>query len=64
MRKLPNYGVSAHQREAIAQFVGKKSDVLVNLPTGYGKSFGGFKGTSNKIIFEFEFDSSFTLVSV
>ena len=39
LRKLPNYGVNVHHRKAIVQFVGKKSDVFVNLPTGYGKSW-------------------------
>ena len=32
-------GLNAYQREAIVQFVQKKTDVFVNLPTGYGKSF-------------------------
>ena len=31
-------GLNAYQREAIVQFVQKKNDVFVNLPTGYGKS--------------------------
>ena len=30
--------VNAYQREAIVQFVQKKTDVFVNLPTGYGNS--------------------------
>ena len=30
--------LNAYQREAIVQFVQKKTDVFVNLPTGYGKS--------------------------
>ena len=30
--------LSAYQREVIVQFVQKKTDVIVNLPTGYGKS--------------------------
>ena len=42
---------NANQREAIVQFVGKESDVFVNLPTGYGKSYGGTrieKGNQSK----------------
>ena len=31
-------GFNAYQREAIVQFVQKKTDAFVNLPTGYGKS--------------------------
>ena len=31
-------GLNAYQREAIVQFVQKKSGMFVNLPTGYGKS--------------------------
>ena len=31
-------GFNAYQREAIVQFVQKKTDVCVNLPTVYGKS--------------------------
>ena len=31
-------GLNAYQREAIVKFVQKKTDVFVNLPTGYGKS--------------------------
>ena len=31
-------GLNAYQREAIVQFVLKKTGVFVNLPTGYGKS--------------------------
>ena len=30
--------LNAYQREATVQFVQKKTDVFVNLPTGYGKS--------------------------
>ena len=30
--------LNAYQREAIVQSVQKKTDVFVNLPTGYGKS--------------------------
>ena len=30
--------LNAYQREAIVQFVQKKTDVFINLPTGYGKS--------------------------
>jgi len=30
--------LNAYQREAIVQFVQKKTDVFVNLQTGYGKS--------------------------
>ena len=30
--------LNAHQIEAIVQFVEKNTDVLVNLPTGFGKS--------------------------
>lgn len=30
--------LNAYQREAILQFVQKKTDVFVNLPNGYGKS--------------------------
>ena len=30
--------LNTYQREAIVQFVQKKTDVFVNLPTGYGKS--------------------------
>ena len=35
------FGIKAlndYQREAITQFVYKKTDLLLNLPTGYGKS--------------------------
>ena len=31
-------GLNVYQREAIVQFVQKKTDVFINLPTGYGKS--------------------------
>ena len=44
LRKLLNYGVNMHHRKAILQFVRKKSNVFVNLPIGYGKSNGDFKG--------------------
>ena len=54
-----------HHRKAIVQLVGKKSDVFVNLLTGYGKSNAGFKGqdslhelsseTRSEYKFEFEF---------
>ena len=30
--------LNAYQREVIVQFAQKKTDVFVNLPTGYGKS--------------------------
>ena len=35
------FGIRAlndYQREAITQFVNKKTDLFINLPTGYGKS--------------------------
>ena len=35
------FGISAlndYQREAITQFVNKNTDLIINLPTGYGKS--------------------------
>ena len=62
--KVPNYGVNVHHRKAIVRFVGKKSDVFVNLSTGYGKSNGGFKGrdslyelsSETRSEYEFEFD--------
>ena len=30
--------LNAYQREVIVQFAQKKTDVFINLPTGYGKS--------------------------
>ena len=60
-----------HHRKAIVQFVGKKSDVFFNLPTGYGKSNGGFKGrdslhelsSETRPENEFEFEFGFIVIA-
>ena len=64
LRKVPNYGVNVHHRKAIVQFVGKKSDVFINLPTGYGKSNGGFKGRDSLPELSSDTRSSLSLASL
>ena len=38
MREVWNKALNDYQREATTQFVNKKTDLFINLPTGYGKS--------------------------
>ena len=37
MREVWNKALNDYQREATTQFVNKKTDLFINLPSGYGK---------------------------